>query len=215
MRRKRKLESRIERCDYLLVSEPESKRGHWLDEYRYKALHVELGCGKGGFTVEIAKNEPEILFVAFERVSNVLVCALERTQSEGLGNVRYIHGRADDIAGIFAKDEVSRLYINFCDPWPANRHAKRRMTGERFLERYKQVLCQNGEIHFKTDNLPLFEFSLNEFTRCGFTISDLCYDLHKQGTVGVMTDYELKFHEKGLPIYRCVAGVEQNEDIIS
>jgi len=204
MRRKRKLESRIENCTHLLVTEPEKLCGHWLEEYQFDELHIELGCGKGLFTVETAKNEPDVLFVALEKISNVLVVALERTGQAELNNVRYINRLADDLSSFFDEDEVSRIYINFCDPWPANRHKKRRLTGAQFLEVYKNVLRRGGEVHFKTDDLPLFEFSLGEFERCGFTVSEVTYNLHEYSPVGVMTDYEVKFHESGMPIYRFV-----------
>jgi len=211
MRRKPNLVSRTEKCAHLLIENPKELRGRWLEEHnaqsehRATELHVELGCGKGQFTVETAKNELDALLVALEKISNVLVIALERTEREQLQNVRYLNKLADYLDEYFSDDEVARIYINFCDPWPANRHKKRRLTGEPFLELYKKVLRSGGEIHFKTDNLPLFEFSLLEFERCGFTLSEVTYNLHENGTVGVMTDYEKRFHEQGLPINRCVA----------
>jgi len=204
MRRKPKLASRIDKCAHLLITKPEAFCEGWLKEFKYKELHIELGCGKGGFTVETAKNAPDVLLVALEKISNVIVIALERTEESGLQNVRYINKPADYLANYFGKGEVSRIYITFCDPWPANRHKKRRLTGQPFLEMYKQVLRPNGEIHFKTDNQPLFEFSLEEFERCGFTLTQVTYNLHENGVVGVMTDYEAKFHEQGMPIYKCI-----------
>jgi len=205
MRRKPKLDSRIESCEHLLVPEPERLRGRWHDEFDFGELHIELGCGKGLFTVETAKSDPDNLLVGLERVSNVIVVALERSEHASLQNVRFLNRLADDIVDFFASDEVSRIYINFCDPWPANRHKKRRLTGQRFLDLYRNVLRPDGEIHFKTDDLPLFEFSLSEFERCGFALSNVTYDLHNPKTVGFMTDYEVKFHNLGMPIYRCVA----------
>ena len=210
MRRKTKLDSRIERCSHLLIAKPEDLCGRWREEFDCDELHIELGCGKGLFTVETAKNNPNIFLIGLERVSNVLVVALERTEQEGLQNVRYLNKLADDLTSYFAIGEVSRIYINFCDPWPANRHKKRRLTGSRFLELYKQVLCPGGKVHFKTDDLQLFEFSQNEFERCGFSVSEVSFDLHKHETVGVMTDYELKFHEQGKPIYICAAELPNN-----
>ena len=204
MRRKPKLNSRIDKCAHLLIAKPEMLCGCWFEEFNYSELHIELGCGKGGFTVETAKNEPDVLLVALEKISNVIVIALERTGESRLQNVRYINKPADYLADYFGKGEVSRIYINFCDPWPANRHKKRRLTGPTFLEMYKQVLRPDGEIHFKTDNQPLFEFSLEEFQRCGFTLTEVTYDLHENGVVGVMTDYEAKFHEQSMPIYKCI-----------
>ena len=204
MRRKPKLESRMEKCAHLLINEPDDLRGRWLNEFVFDELYVELGCGKGLFTVEMAKRCPDKLFVAFEKVTNVIVIALERAKQEKIQNVRYINGFADGLPDFFAEGEVSRLYINFCDPWPAKRHEKRRLTGWRFLELYKPALRQGGEIHFKTDNLSLFEYSLREFDRCGFKLIDISRDLHKDGIVDVMTDYEMKFYEQGKPIYEAV-----------
>ena len=205
MRRKPKLASRIDKCARLLITKPETFFGRWLEEFKYNELHIELGCGKGIFTVEIAKNEPDILLVALEKISNVIVIALERTEQSELQNVRYINKPADYLTDYFGKGEVSRIYINFCDPWPANRHKKRRLTGQPFLEMYKQVLCPGGEIHFKTDNQLLFEFSLEEFERCGFTLTEVTHNLHENGIVGVMTDYEAKFYEQGMPIFKAIA----------
>jgi len=205
MRRKQNLDSRLESCANLLVAEPEKKRGFWLSEYEYNDLFIELGCGKGRFTVDTAKTKPDTLFVALEKISNVLVMAMERTYREELQNIRYINKLADDLTSFFSYGEVSRIYINFCDPWPSRRHEKRRLTGQKFLALYKQILRPNGDIHFKTDNLLLFEYSLNEFEKNGFLLSDVSYDLHKDKNTGIMTDYEKKFHDTGMPIYRCVA----------
>ena len=202
LRRKKNLAARIKRCAHLIAAEPEAFRGRWLEEFGYEELHVELGCGKGRFTVETAKSQPGILFAALEKLADAMIVALERADAEGIMNLRYINAYADYLTDYFAPGEVSRIYINFCDPWPSNRHAKRRLTSRRFLEIYKQILRPGGELLFKTDNLPLFEFTLREFERYGFKTSEVAYDLHKDGPVGVMTDYELKFYTKGLPIYR-------------
>jgi len=202
MRRKANLETRIAQCVHFLVTSPESKQGQWLEEMPFGELHLELGCGKGRFTVEAAKREPSVLFVALEKITNVIVIALERTKREELQNVRFINGLADDLMSFFAAGEVSRIYINFCDPWSTRRHEKRRLTGRRFLELYKQILHPGGEIHFKTDDLPLFEYSLSELEQCGFAVLEKSRDLHKNKPVGVMTDYEVKFHEQGIPIHR-------------
>ena len=210
MRRKPRLDSRVKNCGHLLVNEPEKYCGKWHDELSFNKLHVELGCGKGLFTAETAKSNPDIFLIGLEKITNVLVIALERARQEKLINVRFINRLADDLSYFFSESEVSRIYINFCDPWPANRHAKRRLTGERFLEIYKNVLTAAGEIHFKTDNLPLYEFSLSEFKRCGFSISEISYNLHENGPVGIMTDYERKFYEHGVPINRCIAKNEFN-----
>jgi len=204
MRKKPNLAARTDKCARLLVTDPARLRGRWLDEFQYGDLHIELGCGKGKFTVETAGAAPKMLLAALEKLDNVQVIALERADAEGLQNVRFINALADYLPDYFAPGEVGRIYINFCDPWPSNRHRKRRLTDRGFLDLYKQVLRPGGEIHFKTDNLPLFEFSLREFEHCGFTASDVTRDLHKNGLIGVMTDYELKFHSQEIPICRGV-----------
>ena len=205
MRRKSKLDSRIDKCAHLLIAKPETNCGRWLEVYDYDELNIELGCGKGSFTVETAKNEPDALLVALEKISNVIVIALEHTEQAELQNVRYINKPADYLTDYFGKGEVSRIYINFCDPWPANRHKKRRLTGQPFLEMYEKVLQPGGEIHLKTDNLPLFEFSLEELNCCGFTLTNVTHNLHEHGVVGILTDYEAKFNEQGMPIYKAIA----------
>ena len=207
MRRKPNLVARISRCEHLLIKEPEPVRGEWLGGSGFNELRIELGCGKGRFTAESAKAEPGVLFAGLEKTDNVLVIALERAAADDLQNIRFICADAGCLPDYFAPGEASRLYLNFCDPWPTNRHAKRRLTCRRFLDLYRQVLRPGGEVHFKTDNLQLFEFSLGEFESCGFEMLEITHDLHKNGVVGVMTDYELKFHNQGLPIYRCIAGL--------
>ncbi|MCL2247916.1 MAG: tRNA (guanosine(46)-N7)-methyltransferase TrmB [Oscillospiraceae bacterium] len=211
MRRKPNLDKRIKRCCSLLVAEPELLKGRWLAEFGFSKLHLELGCGKGSFTTQTASVNSEALLVALEKVDNVLVLALERALSEDVPNVRFMCNLADDLTDFFDSGEVSRIYLNFSDPWPARRHAKRRLTGEIFLSLYKKVLCDGGEVHFKTDNQDLFEFSLAEFDRCGFKLSEVSRNLHEFGVQGIMTDYEMKFHGEGQPIYRCVATWDRGE----
>ena len=201
LRKKPNRAMRLQRCAYLLIAEPEALRGRWLGEHRYEALHVELGCGKGRFTAEIAKAKTEVFVVGIEKLPDALLTALERTHEEGVQNLRFINALADNLADYFAPGEVSCIYINFCDPWPASKHEKRRLTSRSFLEMYMQILSPDGEIHFKTDNLSLFEFSLCEFELRGFKIMEVDRDLHKSAPTGIMTDYEQKFHEQGLPIY--------------
>ena len=204
MRRKPNLAARIDKCAHLLVNDPAAFRGRWLSELPYDELHIELGCGKGRFTVETARVEPDVMLVALEKSLNVLITALENAASYNLENVRFVNALADNLIEFFAQNEVSRIYINFCDPWPGSKHAKRRLTGQRFLEFYHQILQPGGEIHLKTDNLPLFEFSLREFERCGFVLAEVVRNLHESSPVSVMTDYELKFHEQGIVIYKCI-----------
>jgi len=207
MRRKRNLDSRMDRCADFLISDPASLRGRWLADSEFDELYLELGCGKGRFIVETAKASPNALFVGAEKTANVLVLALERAISEDAYNVRFINNLVDYFEDFFAPGEVSGIFLNFSDPWPAKRHVKRRLTSPFFLDLYRKILRPDGEIHLKTDNLPLFEYSLEEFGSAGFAILSESRDLHKDGPTGVMTEYEMKFHEQGIPINRCVVRV--------
>ncbi len=206
MRKKKNLIPRMDRCAPCHVRDGFALRGRWREALMPGAreVHVELGCGKGRFTAGTAAEHPDVLFIAIEKVPDALVVAMERAMDLGLKNVFFVVGDAALLPDYFAPDEVDRVYINFCDPWPSNRHAKRRLTHRDFLNIYRQVLRTGGEIHFKTDNRPLFEFSLLEFPRAGYALSEVTRNLHENGPRGVMTDYEAKFFAQGLPIHRCV-----------
>jgi len=206
MRKKKNLIPRMDRCAPCHVRDGFALKGRWREALMPGAreVHVELGCGKGRFTAGTAAEHPDVLFIAIEKVPDALVVAMERAMDLGLKNVFFVVGDAALLPDYFAPDEVDRVYINFCDPWPSNRHAKRRLTHRDFLNIYRQVLRTGGEIHFKTDNRPLFEFSLLEFPRAGYALSEATRNLHENGPRGVMTDYEAKFFAQGLPIHRCV-----------
>lgn len=206
MRKKPNLIPRMERCAYVQIKEPQALKGKWLSSCgEYKRLYVEVGCGKGGFTAKTAAAIPDALIVAIERVPDAMVIGMERVCDEGIENVRFIDTDANLLPEIFEKGEVDRIYINFCDPWKKKKQAKRRLTSPGFLRLYREILKDGGEIHFKTDNLPLFEYSLEQFSENGWALSEVTRDLHAQGPVGIMTDYEKKFYEQGVPINRCVA----------
>ena len=208
MRSKPNLVPRMERCARVLISNPEERRGRWRELMpEAETVWLELGCGKGRFTAEMAERNPHIFYIAVERVPDAMVIAMERVCAKELSNVCFVDGDAAQLPLFFAPGEVGRIYINFCDPWPGNRHAKRRLTHPDFLLRYRQVLAEAGEIHFKTDNRDLFEWSLFQFPRAGFSLSQVTRDLHAGGVQGVMTDYEEKFHNLGTPINRCVAAM--------
>ena len=206
MRKKKNLIPRMQNCACVHIKDPENNKGKWLElASDCRELHLELGCGKGRFTVGTAESNPEILLVAIEKVQDALVIAMERALNMGLKNVLFLSTFAELLPEFFAENEISRLYINFCDPWPLKKHAKRRLTAPGFLELYKKILKASGEIHFKTDNLPLFEYSLEQFENNGFELSEVTRNLHENGICGVMTDYESRFHEKGILINRCIA----------
>ena len=206
MRKKKNLIPRMERCGDFLIRDPYDRRGNWRELMpQARELRLELGCGKGRFTAGTAAAEPDVLFIAVEMVPDAMVVAMERCVNAGLTNVYFVDANADQLPSFFAPGEVDRIYLNFSDPWPSNRHAKRRLTHGNFLKLYRQVLKMGGQIHFKTDNQGLFEFSVEEIPHFGFTLSEVTRNLHENGPVGVMTDYEAKFYELGQPINRLVA----------
>lgn len=206
MRKKKNLIPRMERCEAYHVKDGFALKGHWRDALMpaAKALHVELGCGKGRFTAETARLHPDILFIAIEKVPDAMVVAMERAMALELKNVFFVVGDAALLPDYFAPEEADLIYINFCDPWPPKGQAKRRLTHRGFLETYRKVLRAGGQIHFKTDNQPLFEFSVLEFPEAGFALNEVTRNLHENGPQGVMTDYEAKFYGQGVPINRCV-----------
>lgn len=204
MRRMRNLEPRMEKCAAYRIEEPAQHKGTWRNlKPDATALWVEVGCGKGKFTAETAQANPDVLLIAVERCREAMVIAMEKAKSLGLTNVFYIDMDVAAIEDIFAAGEIDRLFINFPDPWPRKKNAKRRLTHRSFLDKYCRVVRENGEIHFKTDNAPLFEYSVEEFAACGLEVKNLTRDLHKDGVVGIMTGYEEKFHALGTPINRC------------
>lgn len=206
MRKKAHLDERMERQSGRLVERPEEYRGRWRQRLPgCREVRLELGCGKGRFTVQTAQAEPDVLFVAVERVADAMVVAMERAQEVEADNVCFIDGDARALEQWFAPGEVSRVYLNFSDPWPSSQQAKRRLTHPDFLRLYARVLAPGGEIHFKTDNKDLFEWSLFQFPKAGYALTEVTRDLHANGVNGVMTDYEAKFYQEGKPICRCVA----------
>lgn len=206
MRKRHNLDSRLEKCAAYIIDDPAALRGRWREAFPgFDALHLELGCGKGRFTVETAAQDPRTLFVAVELVPDAMIIALERVRDRGLQNVRFISGDAKKLPELFAPGEAARIYINFCDPWPKSRDAKYRLTAPGFLRLYTQVLPMGGQIHFKTDNAPLFDWSVEQFESEGWALSCVTHDLHEKGPQGVMTDYELKFHQLGVKINRLEA----------
>ena len=224
MRKKKNLLPRMERCDSYLIKDPFAMKGHWRELMETaKEVHLELGCGKGRFTAETAAQNPEVLLIAVEMVPDAMVVAMERCRDMGLTNVFFVCANARELPEFFESGEVDRIYVNFCDPWPKSNQAKRRLTHGNFLKLYRKVLPMGGQIHFKTDNAPLFAFSVEEIPNFGFTLSEVTDDLHANGIRGVMTDYEAKFHELGTPIHRLVATMvpweepakEEKEEVVS
>ena len=204
MRKMKNLEPRMERCAAYRIAEPQEKKGQWRSlKPDCTALWVEVGCGKGKFTAETAQANPDVLLIAVERCREAMVVAMEKARDMGLTNVYYIDMDVAEIENIFAPGEIDRLFINFPDPWPRKKNAKRRLTHRGFLDKYCRVVREGGEFHFKTDNAPLFAFSLEEFAACGLETKNVTDDLHRDGPVGIMTGYEEKFYALGTPIHRC------------
>ena len=188
-----------------VISTPEQNKGKWVDAFAQKGpLHIEIGTGKGRFISGMAAANPHINYIGIELAESVIVTALDRLIEAELPNVKLMNVNANDLLSIFEKGEVERVYLNFSDPWPKSRHAKRRLTYKSFLDIYKDILVDQGEIHFKTDNQGLFEYSLMSFSEYGMLLKYVSLDLHQSDFEGnIMTEYEEKFSEKGNRIYRC------------
>lgn len=191
----------------LVPTNPNERKGNWNDVFHNNnPIHLEVGTGKGQFIIGMAKQNPDVNFVGLELSSSVMVSALEKLLEENITNVRLLNENAQDITTIFAENEVSRVYLNFSDPWPKNRHEKRRLTFRTFLDLYRVVMKPNSEVHFKTDNQGLFEYSLHSFSAYGMILNEVSLDLHRSEMEdNVMTEYEEKFSAKGSRIYRCEA----------
>ncbi len=208
MRRKKHREQRLDNCsDYIIPNITDYKNDiKSIFPNKRKPLHIEIGCGKGSFVCGMAKLLPNVNFLAIEKNSDVLLMAAEKIKNENLKNVKFVRGDAAFLNEFDSKTKCDRIYINFCDPWHKSGHKKRRLTYKTFLEMYKKLLKRGGELHFKTDNAPLFEFSLNSFADFGLRLKNITLDLHKSGFENnVVTEYEKAFSDKGQPIYRCEA----------
>lgn len=204
MRKKPNLEPRMAACAPWQIQDPAAQKGDWRSlKPDCAALWVEIGCGKGKFTVETAQANPDVLLIAIERCREAMVMAMEKAKAMNLHNVFFVDMDAALMEGCFTPGEIDRLFINFPDPWPRSKNAKRRLTYHTFLKMYTRVMKDGGEIHFKTDNAGLFEFSLEEFALCGLEVRNLTHNLHENGPVGIMTGYEEKFYALGTPIHRC------------
>ena len=199
MRKKKHGAERISACSEYFIPE-----GSVISDF---PIDLEIGCGKGSFVSGLSKRYPDRKFIAMERVSDVILLAAERIKSEEAKNVKFIIGDARNLREYFPPSSVNRLYLNFSDPWPKKGYANRRLTHKSFLELYKEILVPGGEIVFKTDNIGLFEFSLEEFTAAGFKLRELTYDLHNSeyNEDNIVTEYEKNFSEKGFKINRVVA----------
>ncbi len=194
----------------LVVHEPKQQKGRWQELFgNTHPVHIEVGMGKGQFLTQLARLHPEINYVGIERYTSVLLRAVEKLekQEEKPENLLFICMDARELPEVFGEGEVARIYLNFSDPWPKDRHANRRLTSRQFLERYEKILAPDGMVEFKTDNRDLFDFSLEEIAPAGWKLKLLTYDLHKDAELmrdNVMTEYEEKFSAKGNPICKMV-----------
>lgn len=192
----------------VLILEEEGKNINWKEIFgNEQPIHVEVGTGKGQFVIGMALANPDINYIGVEHFDNVIVSALEKViEADKPSNLRLIRGNGANLEQLFGAGELDRVYLNFSDPWPKTRHAKRRLTHESFLARYEKVLKAKGEIHFKTDNRKLFEYSLVSMSTYGMQLLDVSLDLHAEMPEdNIMTEYEEKFSAKGQPIYRLEA----------
>ncbi len=191
-----------------VIQEPAKQKGNWNQVFENDhPIYLEIGTGKGRFILELAEKNPDINFVGLEKYSSVLLRGVERQDELELPNLRFVRGDAELITDYFAKDEVSRIYLNFSDPWPKDRHAKRRLPSHQFLQRYDAILKPEGTIEFKTDNRPLFDFGVEEVPGSPFVIDQITYDLHHDDVMNegnIMTEYEQKFSQLGNKICKYI-----------
>lgn len=188
--------------------EMKSKKGLWSEVFgNNNPIRIEIGMGKGQFIYALAQQNPDINYVGIEKFSSVLIRAIQKMQENPLPNLKFIRMDAEEITDIFDKDEIDRIYLNFSDPWPKDRHAKRRLPSRQFLARYNQILKKNGVIEFKTDNQGLFDFALEEIEPAGWRLDNVTRDLHNDPVLNegnIMTEYEERFSSMGNPIYKYI-----------
>ena len=191
-----------------VIQNPEEHKGKWNEVFgNNNPIHIEIGMGKGKFITTLALQNPNINYIGIEKYSSVLIRAIEKREESECNNLFFIRFDAENICDIFDKDEIDRIYLNFSDPWPKDRHAKRRLTSKEFFSRYNLLLKKDGHVAFKTDNRLLFDFSLEQVEEAGWILKDVTFDLHhsEYNEGNVMTEYEEKFSSMGNPIHRLVA----------
>ena len=209
MRKKKNLIPRTEACADHYFDDPSANRGKWREACGMPSdcpLYVEIGCGKGLFSENMARKNPDVCYVAIEREPSCCLLAMERAKNAELKNLFFIRGDATGLLEFFGPSEVSRIFINFCDPWTRQNKPKRRLTYRAFLDMYRQVLVPGGQIHFKTDNDPLFDFTLEEMEASGWETTCVTRDLHHSewDAENIRTEFESKYAEQGIPIKRVV-----------
>lgn len=191
-----------------VINEPREYKGRWKEYLdKEKELHIEIGMGKGRFLMEMAALHPDIQYLGIEKYSSVLLRAVQKMEKNPLPNLHFLLMDAKEITEVFAVGEVDRIYLNFSDPWPKDRHAKRRLPSRQFLQLFDQILKADGRLEFKTDNRHLFDFAMEEVEPAGWKLKEATYDLHgdaKMKEGNVMTEYEEKFSSLGHPIFKYI-----------
>ena len=190
--------------DKYVINDPEKLKGSWNTLFgNNNPIHLEIGTGKGKFIMELSRENPNINYLGIEKYSSVLYRALEKRREEELSNLYFMRFDAEYLTSIFAEDEIHKVYLNFSDPWPKERHAKSRLTSRQFLSKYDKCLQKDGVVIFKTDNRPLFDFTLEEIQVAGWQINKITYDLHNSQYIegNIMTEYEERFVSEGKPIH--------------
>ena len=207
VRKRKGAEEHLANHPQYVILEPEAAKDKWHELFgNDNPIHIEVGSGKGAFITGMAQQNPDINYIGIDIQLSVLSYALDKVLASGAENVKLLRVDGSSLTNYFEDGEVDMMYLNFSDPWPKSRHEKRRLTYKTFLDTYKQILPENGEIHFKTDNRGLFEYSLASFSQYGMVINKVWLDLHASDYEGnVMTEYERKFSEKGQVIYRVEA----------
>ena len=207
VRKRKGAEEHLANHPQYVILEPEAAKGKWHELFgNDNPIHIEVGSGKGAFITGMAQQNPDINYIGIDIQLSVLSYALDKVLTSGAENVKLLRVDGSSLTNYFEDGEVDMMYLNFSDPWPKSRHEKRRLTYKTFLDTYKQILPENGEIHFKTDNRGLFEYSLASFSQYGMVLNKVWLDLHASDYAGnVMTEYERKFSEKGQVIYRVEA----------
>lgn len=207
VRKRKGAEEHLANHPQYVILEPEAAKGKWHELFgNDNPIHIEVGSGKGAFITGMAQQNPDINYIGIDIQLSVLSYALDKVLASGAENVKLLRVDGSSLTNYFEDAEVDMMYLNFSDPWPKSRHEKRRLTYKTFLDTYKQILPENGEIHFKTDNRGLFEYSLASFSQYGMVLNKVWLDLHASDYEGnVMTEYERKFSEKGQVIYRVEA----------
>ncbi len=194
-----------------VIKNPEDMKGNWCKEIfsNNNSLHIEIGMGKGQFITRLAKQNPNINYIGIERYSSVLLRALTKFEKEPLDNLRFLCIDARKLTDIFDSNEINKVYLNFSDPWPKDRHAKRRLTSPVFLEIYHSIINIDGLLEFKTDNTDLFNYSVSTIDNSSlWEMLNYTYDLHNEPSMNegnIMTEYEEKFSNMGNPIHKLIA----------